>query len=140
MPEARRLVIDTNVLVSAFVGHGKPRRLVSELLRKHLVVVSPQLLAELADVLSRQKVAATPHHIDTFVTLVARSASIVTPLSLPGSVPEDPDDEVVLGTALRGNASHIVTGDKHLLRLGTFRGVRLVTVAEMFEVLKTTTT
>ena len=137
MPDTRRLVIDTNVLVSAFVGHGKPRRLVSELLRKHQVIVSPQLLAELADVLSREKVGASQYQIGRFVSLVARSASIVTPLSIPGSVPEDPDDEVILGTALRGHATHIVTGDRHLLNLGTFRGIRLVTVAETFDVLKT---
>jgi len=63
--------------------------------------------------------------------------------------PKEPDveiayeartDEAVLGTALRGHASHIVTGDKHLLKIRTFREVRLVTVAEMFDVLKTTAT
>jgi uncharacterized protein len=123
------------VFVSAFVGHGNPRRLVSELLRKHEVVASPQLLAEIANVLSREKVVASAYHVDKFVAMVARLATTVTPYPLPGSVPEDPDDAVVLGTALQGHASHIVTGDEHLLKLGAFRGVRIVTVAELLEII-----
>jgi uncharacterized protein len=123
------------VFVSAFVGHGKPGRLVSELLRKHEVVASPQLLAEVADVLSREKVVASSYHVDKFVALLGRMATKVTPQPLPGSVPEDPDDEVVLGAALQGHASHIVTGDEHLLKLGSFRGIRIVTAAEMLDIL-----
>ena len=107
----------------------------SELLRKHEVVASPQLLAEIADVLSREKVVAGAYHVNKFVALVGRLATTVTPHSLPGSVPEDPDDEVVLGTALLGHASHVVTGDEHLLKLGAFRGIRVVTVAEMLDIL-----
>ena len=128
-------MIDTNVLVSAYVGHGRPRRLVSELLRKHEVVTSPQLLAEVADVLSREKVVGDAPGADRFVAQVGRMATTVAPRPLPGSVPEDPDDEIVLGAALEGHASHVVTGDEHLLKLGTFRGIRVVTVTEMFLVL-----
>jgi len=49
------MVVDTNVLISALMGHGKPRRLVRKLLQKHDVVSSPQLLVELFDVLSRKQ-------------------------------------------------------------------------------------
>jgi predicted nucleic acid-binding protein len=107
---------------------------VSELLRKHEVVASPQSLAEVADVLSRWKVASA-YHVNKYVALVGRLATTVTPQPLPGSVPEDPDDEVVLGTALQGRASHVVTGDEHLLNLGAFRGIRVVTVAELLDIL-----
>lgn len=107
----------------------------SELLRRHEIVASPQLLAELADVLSREKITATPYHVNKFVALVAGAATMVTPQHLSGVVPEDPDDEVVLGTALQGHASHVVTGDEHLLELRSFRGIRIVTVAEMLDIL-----
>lgn len=49
------VVVDTNVLISALIDHGKPRRLVSKLLERHTMVSSTQILAELADVLSREK-------------------------------------------------------------------------------------
>lgn len=50
-----RVVADTNVLVSAVVGHGKPRALVYLLLEKHMIISSTEMLAELTDVLSREK-------------------------------------------------------------------------------------
>ncbi len=123
------------MLVSAFVGHAKPRRLISELVKRHELVTSSQLLAELADVLSREKINATPEQADKLVSLIARAATTVAPQRFPGAVPEDPDDEVVLGTACRGRASHVVTGDRHLLEMKGFRGVRIVTVAEMLDLL-----
>ena len=54
-----RVVLDTNVLVSAFIDDGKPRRVVLELLDKHTVILSQQMLAEIADVISREKFRVT---------------------------------------------------------------------------------
>jgi uncharacterized protein len=118
------------------VGHGKPRRLFSRALKHHLVVASPQLLAELADVLSREKFNATEkRQLDSFLSLLARKTSIVTPKRMLKAVPEDPDDDLVLTTAYDGKASHIVSRDGHLLDLRRFRGIRIVTVREMLDLL-----
>ncbi len=56
-PEMVTVVLDTNILISALVGHGNPRRLVLRLLEEETVVSSMEMLAELADVLSRKKFA-----------------------------------------------------------------------------------
>ena len=118
------------------MGHGKPRRLFSQALKHHQVVASPQLLAELADVLSREKFNATgKRQLDAFLSLLARKAYIVTPKRIIKAVPEDPDDDLVLITAYEGKASHIVSGDRHLLDLRRFRGIRIVTVREMLDLL-----
>ncbi len=136
MHELLRVVIDTNVLISAFVGHGKPRRLVLELLEQHEVVTSSPLFAELMDVLSRKRFSETDEReARSLVSIISRKASIVTIKRSLKVVPEDPDDDIVLSTAYEGRASHIVSGDRHLLNLGRFRGVRIVTVNEMLELL-----
>jgi len=57
----------------------------------------------------------------------------VTPRRMVSVIGEDPDDDIVLSTALEGKASHLVTGDRHLLELARFRGVRIVTPKEMLE-------
>ena len=49
---------------------------------------------------------------------------------------EDPDDDVVLDVAYSGKADFIVTGDKHLLSLGRFKKVRIVTVNQILEALE----
>ena len=59
-----RVVLDTNVLVSALIDDGKPRKLVLELLDKHTVVLSRQMLAELADVISRDKFRVTGSQVN----------------------------------------------------------------------------
>jgi putative PIN family toxin of toxin-antitoxin system len=128
--------MDTNVLISAFVGHGKPRRLVFVLLERHQVVASPQMLAELIDVLSREKFAETDkQQAKSFLSILARKVFVVTAKRSFKAVPEDTDDDVVLNTAYEGKASHIISGDRHLLKLGNFRGIRIVTVNEMLELL-----
>jgi putative PIN family toxin of toxin-antitoxin system len=62
-----RVVVDTNVLVSALINRGKPRRLVLKLLEDHTVILSRQMLAELADVLTRDKFIVKSSQVDRFL-------------------------------------------------------------------------
>jgi uncharacterized protein len=131
-----RVVVDTNVLVSALIGHGKPRRLVVQLLEQHQVVSSHQMLAELADVLSREKFAeVSKSHIGLFLSILVGKATLVTVKHTDRVVSEDPDDDIVLATGVEGKATHIVSGDSHLLNLGKFREVKIVTVKEMLDLI-----
>ncbi|MBO0888442.1 putative toxin-antitoxin system toxin component, PIN family [Candidatus Bathyarchaeota archaeon] len=124
--------MDTNVLISALVGHGKPRRLVTLLLERHQIVTSRQMLAEFADVASREEFAEVGRtRVVSFMSILARHAVIVPVKHVLNVIVEDPDDNIVLSTALQGNASQIVSGDRHLLELRRYRGVRIVTVEEM---------
>lgn len=50
-------------------------------------------------------------------------------------VAENPDDDIILSTAVQGNSNYIVSGDKHLLHLGEFKGIKIVTVKMMLEIL-----
>ena len=129
-------VVDTNVLISALIGHGKPKRLVIKLFRGHTIVSSTQMLAELVDALSRKRFAeVNGSQVNQFLSILATGTVLVTikrPLKI---VAEDPDDNMVLSTAYEGGAEYIVSGDKHLLDLKDFRGIRIVTVNEMLEIL-----
>ncbi len=131
-----RVVPDTNVLVSALVGRGKPKRLVLRLLEGHIVVSSRQMLAELADVLSREKFREVrSSQVDKYLSNLVRWYKLVKTRLRFKVVAEDPDDDLVLNTAYGGKADYIVTGDKHLLALEEFKGIKIVTVNEMLQVL-----
>jgi len=130
-----RVVLDTNVLVSALVGHGRPRRLLIELLEGHGVVSSAQMLGELGDVLSRSRLGFPKGQVDDFLLILVRGSVMATPVDCPGVIAEDPDDDVVIATALGGGAQYIVSGDRHLLGLREFRGIRVVSVREMLDIL-----
>ncbi len=94
------------------------------------------MLAELIDVLSREKFAEVDERqSESFLSILVRKASVVAPKRSFVAVPEDPDDDAVLNAAFEGRASYVVTGDRHLLDLGRFKGIRIVTVKETLELL-----
>lgn len=130
-----RVVIDTNVLVSAFLKKGKSRNLVVKLLEKHTVILSSQMLAELADVLSRDKFNVTSAQIDRFISVLVRQAIVVPVNSSLKIVLEDPDDDMVLNTALSGEAEYIVSGDKHLLKIACYKNVKILSVNEFSQII-----
>ncbi|HIH88157.1 TPA: putative toxin-antitoxin system toxin component, PIN family [Candidatus Bathyarchaeota archaeon] len=130
-----RIVLDTNVLISALIGHGKPRRLLIRLFREHESVSSRQMLAELEDVLSRRKFGLTRSRVDEFLGILVKRFIVSEVEKIPEVISEDPDDDVVLATALAGGADYIVTGDGHLLGLREYQGIRIVRVGEMLKAL-----
>jgi uncharacterized protein len=135
-----RLVLDTNVVVSAILWDGAP----GSLLRRgqidaNSLYTSRPLLIELARVLSRpkfaKKIAASGLLPDQLVELYAGYVNLVNPVSI-GRVVPDPDDDVVLGTALAAKADSVVTGDKGLLAVRGFEGCRIVDVREALEAIR----
>lgn len=132
-----RVVLDTNTLVSALLSpHGPPRRLLDDARAQVIELCSsPVLMAELLDVVSREKFARrfaqaglTPLGV---VGEIRRMATMAAPVSVPRVVAEDADDDHVLACALAGKADLIVSGDKHLLDLGgAYQGIRIVTPTE----------
>ena len=123
-------------MISALVGHGKPRRLLTELLKRHQIVSSPPMLAEFVEVMSREKFAEVGRsRLASFLSILVRRTTIVSVKHTRRVIAQDPEDDMVLSTALKGNASCIVSGDEHLLDLKRFKGVKVVTVDAMLETL-----
>ena len=130
-----RVVIDTNVLVSAFINNGKARKLVLKLLQEHTVISSSQMLAELADVLSRDKFSVTSPQVDRFISILVGKAKMVSVHSSSKVISEDPDDDIVLNTALSGKADYIVSGDKHLLKIACYEKTQILSVNEFIQII-----
>jgi putative PIN family toxin of toxin-antitoxin system len=93
------------------------------------------MLAELADVLAREKFSLTPGRISRFLTIYVRRSEVVDLDRRVKAVDADPDDDIVLSTAVNGEAAFIVTGDKHLLELEDFESVRIITADAALKVL-----
>jgi len=80
----------------------------------------------------RLKFAVAPA-VARFLTLLREQTTLVEPLALPEPVCRDADDDVVLGTAMAAGADVIVTGDKDLLVLGVYEGIRIETPRQFLE-------
>jgi putative PIN family toxin of toxin-antitoxin system len=135
MKRLPRWVVDTNVLVSAFLWRGTPARVI-ELVGESEVQLftSRALLDELAATLAKKKlaryVAATGLSADQMLASYRRIATLVTARQLDAQVSRDADDDAVLACALAARADLIVSGDDDLLSLKSVNGLPIVTVAQ----------
>lgn len=136
-----RLVLDTNVVASAMLWGGNPKRLLQARREKRVeLFTSVAMLAELTDILARpkfeQKIAASILTVDQLVDGYTELTQLVRPTPTPRIV-SDPNDDVVIGTALAARADLLVTGDRGLLDVGTHQEVRIVSVAEALGMIAT---
>jgi putative PIN family toxin of toxin-antitoxin system len=136
-----RLVLDTNVAVSALLWNGPPFELVRAARNSDVVFFSSlTLVHELGRVIGRAKFARNVAKAEfTHGELVDRYLGmvlIVESASIPPTILEDPDDDEVLACAVAAHADAIVSGDSHLLKLGTFQGIPIVTVTRALEMIR----
>jgi len=134
-----RVVLDTNVLISALIRDGKPRKLLLKAYEdRYSLILSSKMLEEFFEVSRRKYLRQFLSEKDVvrFSRMLANVAQFVQMKSKFKVVLEDPDDDFVLRTAYDGKAEYVVTGDKHLLGLKQFRGIRIVSVNEMLALLK----
>lgn len=121
-----RVLLDTNVLVSAVLFGGLPRRLLGAALRGEFALVTAvALLDEFEDVLIErfgfERAAARLTRTEVEIIAEVAAPTAITPVS------RDADDDVVLATAVAGDATVIVTGDKDLLVLEAHGGIPILT-------------
>jgi putative PIN family toxin of toxin-antitoxin system len=136
------MTLDTNVLVSAFIAkHGHSANLLELVMTLENVelVLSTPILDEFENVLNRNEVKSrfeyTEHDIRKISIALKASARIVSLNSNFRVVKEDPKDDMVLNTSYDGHADYIVSGDNHLLKLGSFKGIKIVNPKRMMSIL-----
>jgi putative PIN family toxin of toxin-antitoxin system len=129
-----RIVLDTNVLISAFLFPGGAPEAVLRLALEGKIelVSSTPLLAEFGRVLT-EKFGHDPGAASERVKRIVAVATIAKPDTEVREIGDDPDDDRVLEAALASDAAVIVSGDKHLLRLGAWRGIRILAPAAFLE-------
>jgi putative PIN family toxin of toxin-antitoxin system len=133
-----RVVADTNTVISGLLWNGLPRAVLERAQSgADELFTSPDLLAELEDVLSRRKLSRRLTLARTsaleLVLGYAALARVVHPLAIEPIVLADPDDDAVFACAFAARAEVIVSGDEHLLALRQIRGVHILTARGFLE-------
>jgi uncharacterized protein len=133
-----RLVLDTNVVLSALLWGGVPYKLLQAAVAGDVqLYTSAVLLDELRGVLTRPHLARRLAHqrrsIDEAVDAYARLCQSVAPLHTPRVVPNDPDDDHVVAAAVAAQADLIVSGDKHLLQLQGLISIEVLKAGEALQ-------
>lgn len=129
-----KVVLDTNILVSALIFGGKPEKIVKLALQKEIyAVTSPTLIAELVETLTK-KFYFSSEKTHSIERKLRKSFKIVNP-SKEINVLKDHDDNRVLEAGVEGKCDYIVTGDKELLGIGSYRRIKIVTSGQFLTIL-----
>jgi putative PIN family toxin of toxin-antitoxin system len=124
-----RVVLDTNVLISGTVFGGRPEMVLQMAsTRVFSLIVSAEILAELEGVLI-EKFGWSHARVAVLVRGIRQTAELVVP-KIKVADCEDPDDNRILEAAVEGLADVIVSGDKHLLRMKMYRGIKILAISE----------
>ena len=128
---ASRIVLDSNVIISAFLFGGQPARILDHVLDGSVqCFASLAILDEIRDVLHRPKFGLSSERALTLIEELHNLCRVVTPTIRVRAIHADPDDNRVLECALAADVDTIVSGDSHLLDLGQWQGIRVLSPAE----------
>jgi putative PIN family toxin of toxin-antitoxin system len=137
-----KIVSDTNILVSALINpHGSPAQIIDYVFENKVrLFISPPIVEELERVLSypklikrhglgREKLKEFISDLLSIMLLIQGEESIQV-------IIEDPSDNKYLSCALNAKADFIISGDVHLLKLGEYRGIQIVTAAQFLDLME----
>src|SRR4030042_3192196 len=140
-----RVVLDTNVLISALISKksAAPLKLYKAFTtQQFLLITSTSIIEEVEDVINRENIIKY-HKLSSkqrkqlieqllllsYVTLGAIATGEIL-------IVKDPKDDKFIYAALEGNADYIVSGDNHLLDLKTYKDIKIVTPSKFLEIVE----
>ncbi|HLC81051.1 MAG TPA: putative toxin-antitoxin system toxin component, PIN family [Candidatus Nanoarchaeia archaeon] len=125
-----KVLLDTNILISALGWSGKPKVIFEKCLHGELeLVTSPNQIDELKKAMDYPKFSFTQEQKATFIFIILEIATMVEITGKVNVIVDDPDDNAILETAIVGNVQYLVSGDPHLPKLKEFAKVKIVTAS-----------
>jgi uncharacterized protein len=125
-----RIALDSSVLIAAHITRaGVCAELLEDILMHHELVISDFILEELRRKLS-EKFGFPARDADQVAAFLGRVAVVVVPADLPSNLCRDPTDVAVLGTAVAGECSLLISVDRDLLDLRAVQEIPIVRPGE----------
>jgi putative PIN family toxin of toxin-antitoxin system len=131
-----KAVLDTNVLISTVIATGVPHEVVVKRLEgEYQIIVSVATLTEFRETLLKypERFDMDEDEVQQEVETIRYFAEFVNPDEQITAVEADPDDDKFLEAAVAGDVDYLVSGDRHLLGLGTFRGIEILEPRTFYE-------
>lgn len=132
----KRVVLDTNVLISAFVNPQGPPGQIYDLWKRgdFALVISSYILDEFERI-AKKKVRFTSQELEPILRILANNSELVEPITIID--PNIPDNDLpIIGTAIAGDANLLVTGDRDLLKFDKIGDIQVATPRRFLEILK----
>ncbi|GAB4534384.1 MAG: putative toxin-antitoxin system toxin component, PIN family [Thermodesulfovibrionia bacterium] len=129
-----RIVLDTNVIVSAFASRGLCSEVFEVCLSDHTIIISEHILSEVKEKLI-SKIHLPNNIAHDIINYLKEVAETSEPEPIYENICRDKDDIKILGNALSGDARFIITGDEDLLSLKRYRNIEIISPREFWNYL-----
>jgi putative PIN family toxin of toxin-antitoxin system len=130
-----KIVLDTNIFVSAYFHNGNPRKVYHRIVNGlDELYITDDILTELYKVLLRKKFDIGINEVEDFVNIVESYSEKVICQNEPENISRDKDDDKILQCGLEGNVDYIITGDKDLLVLDNYKSIRIINASEYLNI------
>jgi putative PIN family toxin of toxin-antitoxin system len=131
-----RVVIDTNILVSAAIAGRKPASVITRIINQpdYEWVVSEEILAEYQEVLSRRKLKLTDVQKERWFDLIQDSTKLID-VSIEIDFPRDQKDAKFIACALSANADFLITGDRDFTEVQSLENTLIISVSLFAELI-----
>ena len=121
-----RVILDANVVIAAAASRGLCEAILELCLEHHHLILCEGILEEIEEKL-RIKIKVSAPVVAEYLKILRNNAQILEPEKVEKAICRDPDDLMILGLVVPGNADAIVTGDKDLLAIKEFKKARIMT-------------
>ncbi len=130
-----KITVDTNVLISATFWSGASDKIITKVESKEIeLILSEEIIKEYSEVLNykeiQEKVKGKNLEMKRTIGKIISISTIISPRVKLNAVIDDPDDNAILECAKEGNVDYVVSSDKHLLKIGQFQNIKIITPEE----------
>jgi len=130
---SKKVTLDTNILISALGWNGKPKQIFEKCINGELdLITSNEQLMELQEAINYPKFNFSNEQKDKFMSIILEIATIVKITGEINIIKNDPDDNIILETAIIGNVDYLITGDPDLLDSKNHK-IKIKTASEFLE-------
>ena len=120
-----KILLDTNVLIAAFISRGMCSELFEYCLAEHTIYISKWILDELYEKLVK-KFGFSKTKVDQVVNFIRENTVMLTYTPLSSPICRDPDDDHILASAISGNVDCLISGDEDILVLKEFQEIPIL--------------
>jgi uncharacterized protein len=131
-----RVVADTNIFISALMFGGVPGSFLDLAFQGFFLLITSSVLLDELDEKLRTKFELSSEDSDQVRGRLEAVSELVNTTETLTVIKDDPDDDRVLECAIAGRADYIVSGDRHLLKLGSYKGIHILSVREFIDAIQ----
>ena len=137
-----RIVLDTNVWLSAVFWDGEANKIINKAINEKIkIIITKEILSEIAEVLNREAkfqkfIKDKKTKIGNLIRTILSFSILIETKSKIELIKQDPDDNIILEAALDGKADYILSYDKHLLNMLEFRKIKILEPREFLKLLR----